>query len=71
MHKLGNSVVWYIPLGLKNWFLKRGVNNVIELDWWQEVVHLERQDITIACVPAMVCVDKRNKRELKITIPYL
>lgn len=54
VHKLGNSVVWYIPLGLKNWFLKRGVSNVIELDWWQEVVHQSRPDIMIACVPAMV-----------------
>lgn len=71
VHKLGNSVVWYIPLGLKNWFLKRGVNNVIELDWWQEVVHEERPDIMIACVPAMVSVDKRNKSEFGITIPYL
>lgn len=36
---------------------------MIELDWWQEVVHEERPDIMIACVPAMVSVDKRNKRE--------
>jgi N-acyl-phosphatidylethanolamine-hydrolysing phospholipase D len=53
VHKLGNSVTWYIPLGLKNWFVKRGVENVIELDWWQEVHH--SPDIMIACVPAMVC----------------
>lgn len=52
VHKLGNSVTWYIPLGLKNWFLKRGVDNVIELDWWQEAYH--SADIKIACVPAMV-----------------
>lgn len=58
--KLGNSVVWYIPLGLKNWFVKRGVTNVIELDWWQEVYH-KNTEIMIACVPAMVkCVGCTN-----------
>lgn len=57
VYKLGNSVVWYIPLGLKNWFLKRGIHNVIELDWWQEVTHENRPDVVIACVPAMVNVN--------------
>lgn len=51
--QLGNDVTWYIPLGLREWFLKRGVENVIELDWWQEIHHKGRPDILIACVPAM------------------
>lgn len=68
VHKLGNSVVWYIPLGLKNWFLKRGVNNVIELDWWQEVVHEERPDIMIACVPAMHWSGSRTPFEKNNTL---
>ncbi|KAI7849774.1 beta-lactamase superfamily domain-containing protein [Circinella umbellata] len=51
--KLGNSVTWYIPLGLRDWFVQRGVENVIELDWWQEIRHAEQLDTTIACVPAM------------------
>ncbi|CEG67211.1 hypothetical protein RMATCC62417_03674 [Rhizopus microsporus] len=50
---LGNKVTWYIPLGLREWFVKRGVDNVIELDWWQEIHHKDRPDILIACVPAM------------------
>ncbi|KAI9496901.1 beta-lactamase superfamily domain-containing protein [Zychaea mexicana] len=53
VHKLGNSVTWYIPLGLRDWFVKRGVENVIELDWWQEIHHAENLDTKIACVPAM------------------
>jgi hypothetical protein len=52
--QFGNNVTWYIPLGLREWFLKRGVDNVIELDWWQEIHHKGRPDILIACVPAMV-----------------
>lgn len=35
VRQLGNSVHWYVPLGLKKWFEKRGVTNVTELDWWE------------------------------------
>ena len=33
----GDSVLWYVPLGLKTWFLDRGISaeRVVELDWWQ------------------------------------
>lgn len=31
-----NQVSWLVPLGLKKWFTKQGVSNVVELDWWQE-----------------------------------
>ena len=32
-----NTVTWYVPMGLKAWFLDRGIRNdkVVELDWWQ------------------------------------
>ncbi|KAI8333350.1 beta-lactamase superfamily domain-containing protein [Chlamydoabsidia padenii] len=53
VYQLGDSVTWYIPLGLRGWFLKRKVSNVVEMDWWQETRHHSRPDITIACVPAM------------------
>ncbi|KAI8379234.1 beta-lactamase superfamily domain-containing protein [Radiomyces spectabilis] len=51
--QLGDTVTWYIPLGLAGWFRKRGVENVVELDWWQEIHHKERPEIAFACVPAM------------------
>lgn len=54
MIQLGNDVTWYIPLGLREWFVERGIENVIELDWWQEIHHKGRPDILIACVPSMV-----------------
>ena len=33
----GDSVTWLVPLGLKAWFLERGIatEKVIELDWWE------------------------------------
>ncbi|RUS28578.1 hypothetical protein BC938DRAFT_481717 [Jimgerdemannia flammicorona] len=54
VRELNNTVTWYIPMGLRDWFVRRGVYNVIELDWWQEIHHKERQDIVIAAVPCMV-----------------
>ncbi len=34
----GNSVTWFVPLGLKSWFLDRDIDadRVIEMDWWDE-----------------------------------
>ncbi|ORX72607.1 Metallo-hydrolase/oxidoreductase [Linderina pennispora] len=33
---LGNSVTWYVPLGLRDWFARQGIYKVKELDWWHE-----------------------------------
>ena len=38
VEQLGDSVQWLVPLGLKAWFASLGVQRVVELDWWQEVV---------------------------------
>ncbi|KAJ2558955.1 hypothetical protein EV175_000571 [Coemansia sp. RSA 1933] len=37
---LGNSVTWYVPLGLRRWFARQGVYRVKEMDWWQEIDHV-------------------------------
>ena len=44
----GNSVTWFVPLGLKAWFLDRDVdaNRVVELDWWDEYQFNESVKIT-------------------------
>lgn len=47
-------MIWYVPLGLKPWFNKRGIFNVNEMDWWQEIRCDVNPDVKIACVPAMV-----------------
>lgn len=48
----GNSVLWYVPLGLKSWFLDRGISaeRVIELDWWQK--HRFNQRVEVTMTPA-------------------
>ncbi|EGC38857.1 hypothetical protein DICPUDRAFT_28013 [Dictyostelium purpureum] len=30
---------FFVPRGLKSWFLKNGIENVQELDWWDEVTY--------------------------------
>jgi N-acyl-phosphatidylethanolamine-hydrolysing phospholipase D len=40
------NVLFAVPLGLKKWFQESGVNNAVELDWWQDI------DITLAPTPS-------------------
>ena len=48
----GDSVMWYVPLGLKAWFLKRGISEdrVVELDWWED--HAFSPEVTVTLTPA-------------------
>ena len=48
----GNSVTWFVPLGLRSWFLQRGIEpeRVIELDWWQNFQF--SKDVVITFTPA-------------------
>lgn len=39
----------FVPLGLAQWFRRRGAKKVFELDWWQAVVY---QGMTFTAVPA-------------------
>jgi N-acyl-phosphatidylethanolamine-hydrolysing phospholipase D len=40
---------FFVPLGLKAWFSKLGIQDVVELDWWQTRTF---HGITFACTPA-------------------
>jgi L-ascorbate metabolism protein UlaG (beta-lactamase superfamily) len=33
----GGSPRFFVPLGLKDWFVRSGIRDVVELDWWQSV----------------------------------
>ncbi|KAL6078154.1 N-acyl-phosphatidylethanolamine-hydrolyzing phospholipase D [Balamuthia mandrillaris] len=43
VQQLGNSTKWYVPMGLKAWFLKCGVSNVVELGWWEKAVFSKKK----------------------------
>ncbi len=36
LHTLFPSLTWFVPSGVKKWFLSEGINNVVELGWWEE-----------------------------------
>jgi len=40
---------FFVPLGLKQWFTRRGIRDVTELDWWQSIT---LQGMTFTAVPA-------------------
>lgn len=64
--KIGNSSTWIVPLGLKRKLARRGIYNIIEMDWWDTVslneyigLHYSSEasalpdKYEIVCVPAM------------------
>jgi len=43
------TIRFFVPLGLKRWFRRRGITTVTELDWWES----RRFDtLEVTCVPA-------------------
>jgi L-ascorbate metabolism protein UlaG (beta-lactamase superfamily) len=48
------DIRWFVPKGLKDWFIKTDCKNVIELAWWEEsVMNLnDKDDTKVICVPA-------------------
>lgn len=49
VERLPESVGWYVPLGMADWFRERGRSDVVELDWWESA---QRGRFTITCLPA-------------------
>jgi N-acyl-phosphatidylethanolamine-hydrolysing phospholipase D len=47
--ELGDGVRFFVPLGLAEWFQRRGLNQVEELDWWQTA---SLEGIRLHAVPA-------------------
>lgn len=44
----GRATAFFVPLGLKRWFTDRGIERVVELDWW--ATH-EMDGIEVVAVP--------------------
>ncbi len=49
LYRTHPDIVWIVPLGVKKWFLKRGIEKVVELDWWES---FSQDALRIVCVPA-------------------
>lgn len=35
-NRLGQILLWYVPMGAADWMTKAGCENVVEMDWWKE-----------------------------------
>jgi L-ascorbate metabolism protein UlaG (beta-lactamase superfamily) len=46
---LGNRPRYFVPLGLTPWFNRKGITNVVELDWWETA---DLGPLRLHCVPA-------------------
>ena len=44
----GKDTVFFVPLGMKQWFNKRGITRVLELDWWDNT---QLENFSITAVP--------------------
>jgi L-ascorbate metabolism protein UlaG (beta-lactamase superfamily) len=44
----GGAPRFFVPLGLKAWFAQEGIDNVVELDWWE---HIEHMGLDVHLVP--------------------
>ena len=53
LHRYYPQIHWYVPKGLRLWFQKRGIHQVTELDWWQEVeLTIKSQKVKVSLVPS-------------------
>lgn len=49
LHKLYPNICWWVPLGVKKWFLRLGITQVKELGWWESASH---DGLEFTAVPA-------------------
>jgi N-acyl-phosphatidylethanolamine-hydrolysing phospholipase D len=47
--RLGREPTWFVPLGNRAWFEARGLDNLVEMDWWHEA---DLGPLSVVCVPA-------------------
>lgn len=50
--RFGAELRWFVPLGLLDWLVKAGCENVMELDWWEENCVPSHDDVTFVCTPS-------------------
>ncbi|MDX1635876.1 MAG: MBL fold metallo-hydrolase [Marinobacter sp.] len=48
--RFGDRLRFCIPKGLRHWFEKRGIRNLVELDWWQSRPLTDKTEVF--CLPA-------------------
>lgn len=60
----------FVPLGLMDWLVKMGCENVMELDWWEENCVPGHDDVTFVCTPAQHWSKRTALDDNKVWIYY-
>ncbi|MDI9244661.1 MBL fold metallo-hydrolase [Marinobacter sp. CHS3-4] len=47
--RFGEKLCFCVPMGLRRWFEKRGIHNLVELGWWQSAELTENNEVF--CLP--------------------
>lgn len=50
--RFGESLRWFVPLGLRKWFLQSGCRNVKEFTWWEDELSPLGDDTRYTFVPS-------------------
>jgi N-acyl-phosphatidylethanolamine-hydrolysing phospholipase D len=63
----GGGPRWYTPLGYREWLAKRGVGEIVELDWWEEA-ELEGSggSLRVAALPAQHWTNRGMGRQARL-----
>lgn len=57
--RFGDALCFCIPQGLRRWFERRGIRNVVELDWWQSQ-NLSAQPRTPSAQEEIFCLPTQH-----------
>lgn len=49
--RFGETLTFYVPSGVADWFYRRGIGNVVELGWWQSDQQ-SMPEAEVFCLPA-------------------
>ncbi|KAH9489085.1 hypothetical protein Btru_057731 [Bulinus truncatus] len=49
--KYGDTLCWYVPMGLREWMVHCGCTRVVEMTWWQEDLVNDDLNVRIVCTP--------------------
>lgn len=58
--RYGNKLTWYCGLGLAEWFRSCNIENVIELDWWQDLKHEVRYFIKLYLLQFFLLIQSKQ-----------
>ncbi|RWS19563.1 N-acyl-phosphatidylethanolamine-hydrolyzing phospholipase D-like protein, partial [Leptotrombidium deliense] len=50
--RYGTDLRWFVPLGLGYWFEQVSIENVVELDWWEENCVPDKNDVSFVFTPS-------------------